>query len=1361
MKKFLSMLFILALLIVGGLSFFIVHSFNANAFQQQVVKGVSDLTGRDFAITGETQVSWFPAPQIIMHDVTLSNVPNSMYRSMLEAKTVIVQFDLMSFFKEPLVINRIEIDEPKIYMERLSDSETNWNFPFLFVDINDNLDRELMTSDVNQTRVNALTVKNGILEYDNHSDKTELVFQKVNGTISLESLQGPYSFTGTFEALSKTIAAQIRLDRIKDDAPVRFQMNLSGEDGNFSLDDVNGTILLSEKSAPKITADGSFNVTRPNDFLKLMNIKPLDPSLNVPSMGSFGYETNYDKEMLKNFIIRFGNQEDSVALSGSFTREEKDNQIFYTSTLGFNRFDYSQWQSILSDMNLQQLTDEKLPNVTLKINIKELLWKKENVKNFSVDLIKKNNRLLIENGKASLSGNTTLTFSGRTLTKDDKIGLDLLIAASSESAKSLLLNYIDVKNIPDSLLKKVKFNGQVILYPNQYTVDIQSLDFDKSKVSGNLSYVKTDKLPQIKTHLNIDSIDFDAYSGYQPPKEAADVTKSVTLIKNYLQNAAFLKTFNGEIDLKLKNVRFHAMPMEEAALKASVNDQVLKIDSFETQKMANASLTGSGEFKGVGTENVGISSMKIDFKTGELGLFLGKAHLSTDNAFLKNLKAFEMNLDVAESENIWNVALQSKAADMETSFSGKIDTSKEEVQYRDMNVYISYPNFYRFMSSIVGYNNINNALNGLMKLNATVNGTAKDIAFTNGVLQIGQNQLNLDGRYSAGENGLLDLNIETPSFDVNKYIWNELRNISYTGLDSQKVLGLSKLDKLNQHIIVKTAQLIYDDFEVKNVVLEASLNEQKITLKNLTGTLGSESAPLQLNGSLSWQKEPEITFDFKIENMPMNNNIITLKNMSIGDGIMSVDGHLSAKGKSPAEMISRLNGNGHFDWQNITWVGTNIEKIEALVDRAIQNRVPQATFDKALLRLLTSGKTLIESVSGDYTVDNGQVKALDSALKGKGFLSDPMQIVWGLSSRDLDISTPLSLTERPDYPPFALSVKGKLGQLSYLTNYVDLSASVADVVRADNEQIEKKAQAAQEEQASKARNEREEKARQAVQTARQAVKTASAKVQTGDNSRALQLLQSAQDALEFMNNLSVKENLTDAEYIQLTEQSRLAVLKADEAVAEATNDKFFDDRKFIRALEKQANAMQREIERISDDYPDIEIVQKLVPLTAEYAKTLSTISASLPLPNETDEEHLSHMARCKTAYLKVLKGYQYVLRFDPQAVAMTPLLSENGRGGKAQEEQSQLPSNSEMKAHDEEENSQSNGVLSDEVRMRIRGHISKEGESENKSSDATEKSVNEVSNGLSGTAFGDSEAEEEVMNLTVGTGMRGSVRRSD
>ena len=1359
MKKFLAMLFVFALLIVGGLSFFIVHSFNANAFQQQVVQGVSELTGRDFAITGETQVSWFPAPQIIMHDVTLSNVADSMYRSMLEAKTVTVQFDLISLLKEPLVINRIEIEEPKIYMERLTNTETNWNFPFLFVDVNDNLERELMAGDINQTRINALTIKNGTLEYDNRVNKTEWKFQNVNGSIVLDSLQGPYTFNGTFDAFSKTVAAQLRLDRLKDDAPVRFQMNLSGEDGNFSLDDVNGTILIGKKSVPKITADGSFNVTRPNDFLKLLNLKPLDPSLNVPSMGSFGYETDSQTESLKNFIIRFGNQEDSVALSGSVNKEEKDNQVFYSLTVAVNRLDYAQWQNILSDVNLQQLTDEKLPNVTLKFNIKDFLWQKEKVQNFSADLIKKNNRFSVENGKALLTGNTAVTFSGGTLTQDDKIGLDLLIAASSDNAKELLSHYVDVKNIADNLLTKVKFNGRAAFYSNGCSVDIQSLEVDKSKLSGSVSYEKTKELPNMAIRLNIDSIDFDAYSGYQVPKEAADITKSVTLIKDYLKNAAFLTKFNGPLDLTLKNVRFHALPMEEAVLKASVNGNVLKVDSFETTKMANAALTGSGEFSGVGTEKIGISNMKIDFKTDELGLFMGKVHLKTDNAFLKNLKAFEMNLDIAESDNIWNVALQSKAANMETSFSGKVDTLKDTAQYRDMNVYISYPNFSRFMSNIVGYENANSSLSGLMKLNATVNGTAQDFNFTNAVLQIGQNQLNLEGHYTSGENALLDMTVSAPSFDVNKYIWNDLKNISLTGLNAQKPLQLSKLDKLNQHIIVKTAQLLYDDFEVKNAVLETTLNNQTLTLKNLTGTVGTKSAPIELNGTLSWQKEPEVVFDFKMERMPLNNNIITLKNMSVGDGVLSANGHLTAKGASPAEMMAHLNGKGHFDWQNFTWVGTNIEKIAPLVDRAIQNRIPQATFDKALLRLLTSGKTLVESVSGDYTVDNGRFQAMDSALKGKGFLSDPMQVIWNISARDLDISTPLSLTERPDYPPFALSLKGKIGQLLYQTNYVDLSASVADVVRADNEQIEQKKQVAAEEKATQARTEREEKARQAVQAARQAVQTASAKVKTGDNSRALQLLQSAQDALEFMNNLSIKENLTDAEYIQLTEQSRLAVLKADEAVAEATNDKFFDDRKFIRAMDKQATAMQREIERISADYPDIEIVQKLVPLTAEYAKTLSNISASLPMPNETDEEHLSHMNRSKTAYLKVLKGYQYVLRFDPEAVPMTPLLTDSKSAASDEEANKSEPvplaeiSQSESKA-DEETAAETNEELSDGMRARIRGHISREGENDTASSEGASADT------IAYSEETDSE-DEAIRNLTVGTGMRGSIRRSD
>ena len=170
-------------------------------------------------------------------------------------------------------------------------------------------------------------------------------------------------------------------------------------------------------------------------------------------------------------------------------------------------------------------------------------------------------------------------------------------------------------------------------------------------------------------------------------------------------------------------------------------------------------------------------------------------------------------------------------------------------------------------------------------------------------------------------------------------------------------------------------------------------------------------------------------------------------------------------------------------------------------------------------------------------------------------------------------------------------------------------------------------------------------------------------------------------------------------------------------------------------------------------------MQKLVPLTAEYAKTLSSISASLPMPNETDEEHLSHMNRSKTAYLKVLKGYQYVLRFDPEAVPMTPLLTDSKSAASDEEANKSEPvplaeiSQSESKA-DEETAAETNEELSDGMRARIRGHISREGENDTASSEGASADT------IAFSEETDSE-DEAIRNLTVGTGMRGSIRRSD
>ena len=115
MKKFLFTVLFLLCVIIGGLGFFVVRSFNADNFQKQIIKTVSEVTGREFNVMGATYVDCVPSPEIILNDVTLSNTKGSTRGVMLSIPRVSIQLTWKSLLKNPLVIDKITVENPVPY----------------------------------------------------------------------------------------------------------------------------------------------------------------------------------------------------------------------------------------------------------------------------------------------------------------------------------------------------------------------------------------------------------------------------------------------------------------------------------------------------------------------------------------------------------------------------------------------------------------------------------------------------------------------------------------------------------------------------------------------------------------------------------------------------------------------------------------------------------------------------------------------------------------------------------------------------------------------------------------------------------------------------------------------------------------------------------------------------------------------------------------------------------------------------------------------------------------------------------------------------------------------------------------------
>ena len=124
------------------------------------------------------------------------------------------------------------------------------------------------------------------------------------------------------------------------------------------------------------------------------------------------------------------------------------------------------------------------------------------------------------------------------------------------------------------------------------------------------------------------------------------------------------------------------------------------------------------------------------------------------------------------------------------------------------------------------------------------------------------------------------------------------------------------------------------------------------------------------------------------------------------------------------------------------------------------------------------------------------------------------------------------------------------------------------------------------------------------------------------------------------------------------EQSRLAILKAQEAVDEAVRDLYFEDRKQVQAFLAQAKEMQAQIVSLNKQKPEIEIVAKLLNPVRQYTDILTSINQQFTT-QITEKEHAEFMEMAQDSFAKIVRAYEYTYRFADEETKYIEPLSVN------------------------------------------------------------------------------------------------------
>ncbi len=126
-KVLSSVIFSLLIILAIG-AYLAIRHFDLNQYKSYVEEIVQRETGRRLKINGDAAVAISLVPTIEINDVELANAEWANDSQMIKVKKIEVKFALLPLLKKQIVIDRILLRQPEVYLQKKADGIVNWDF---------------------------------------------------------------------------------------------------------------------------------------------------------------------------------------------------------------------------------------------------------------------------------------------------------------------------------------------------------------------------------------------------------------------------------------------------------------------------------------------------------------------------------------------------------------------------------------------------------------------------------------------------------------------------------------------------------------------------------------------------------------------------------------------------------------------------------------------------------------------------------------------------------------------------------------------------------------------------------------------------------------------------------------------------------------------------------------------------------------------------------------------------------------------------------------------------------------------------------------------------------------------------------
>jgi len=606
MKKILigigAVLVLLVAAVLVGPSFF-----DWNRYKGEIAAKAREATGRDLIIDGDISLSILWTPTLSVTNVRFANIDGGSAADMatLESLDVRLAFAPLDWIDGNFQVERIELVQPTIVLERLADGRANWQF-----------ERPAAGAASGagggpEIRLDDIRIANGTLIYRDAKSGSEQKIESLNAELGATSLRGPFRAGGNFSFQGVPVMFKLGAGALGDAAPARIdaEIGLAKTDTTFKF---SGTVA----SAPELAVKGRLDLSTHNLALTLDSLAPgaarsAPVGLGQPFQISGDVTYGAAGGEVPNVTVGLGD----MTATGSIKFAPGWPPAKTEAKLGLNRLDLDK---LLASMaapaagNGAPAGTEKAGGFSLRQDIDASLAVAVGAISYRGGVIN-DARMVAELAKgqvtlselsALLPGGSSFSAAGTLAVADGEHQFVGALEGKSDNLRALLdWLHFELPQVPADRLRTLALTSRITATLANVQIADLALKLDSSSINGGADIALPgngrDNLA-FGAGLHIDQLNLDAYLP-PAPKQEGDAGQGKKKGGLPLDRLARLARINANLDLGADKLILNEQTLQGVKLNGKLQDGTLTLRELSVQQFAG----GKGALSGTITDLAG------------------------------------------------------------------------------------------------------------------------------------------------------------------------------------------------------------------------------------------------------------------------------------------------------------------------------------------------------------------------------------------------------------------------------------------------------------------------------------------------------------------------------------------------------------------------------------------------------------------------------------------------------------------------------------------------------------------------------------------------------------------------------------